>query len=562
MNHALQGSLSLNQLSKGPPLCKSTCPASSRFSRPLFSLHLVVAIPRSNESPPGMPLDLTVPGMAVIKVRANSHGIAVLEEKLTSLRESGPERESSRCWTTMALSRGSYSAPPGHPSSISRSILWAKSPRHWRPRGPSDSCASTPSRASSTNSRCWISQARSDPFSTTTGRSRRRVHPAGLTRDAVRLAPVGEGVAVALRTGRTRSWPIASTAPDQVATREPGARWSSLGCRCLGIGITSGTFDTFGQFENHFHVHLDADAAGNIAVAVVGKPIVAPLFLAHADYFRQPNDVTSGVLVSRLRPDGQRLGTTLINTVQSSELHGLRLNGDDIALVGRVFSQKRADGSGWNAYTAHVDRTSGDLLSYRVVDLDRGELLLDIAPLGQGRFLVAGTAGTPRTPLVRVFPNRQRRWAVLESDGTLRQRIDIAARARARISFARSSRETATGWSAAWSTARYAFGRCQSRSHHSGRFRARARNRGALNFSTPRPLAEARQTLHRLWARALRPALRSAELSSMHIGDAALTSLGDGRVDHPGTAPIRRQSCWSRSCLKRLVISGRSDHVR
>jgi len=109
----------------------------------------------------------------------------------------------------------------------------------------------------------------------------------------------------------------------------------------------------------------------------------------------------------------------------------LRLIDNDIALVGRVFSQQRDDGTGWNAYSAHVDRTSGALLAYDILDLDRGELLFDIAPLAQGRFLVAGTAGYTQNPTgASISEQATPLLAVLESDGTLRQRIDVAAGAR------------------------------------------------------------------------------------------------------------------------------------
>jgi hypothetical protein len=199
----------------------------------------------------------------------------------------------------------------------------------------------------------------------------------------------------------------------------------------FAVGITSGSFDVFGALENHWHVHLDADAAGNVAVGVIGQPFIDPLFAVHADFFKEPTSATAGLLISRVAPDGQRLGSTVIDTVQASELYGVRLSGDDIALVGRVFSEVRGDGTGWNAYVAHVGRVSGTLLSYRAVDLDRGEVLFDIAPLAQGRFLVAGAAGYSQNPVgASVSEETSPLLAVLESDGTLKQRINVAAGAR------------------------------------------------------------------------------------------------------------------------------------
>jgi hypothetical protein len=118
----------------------------------------------------------------------------------------------------------------------------------------------------------------------------------------------------------------------------------------------------------------------------------------------------------------------MIDTVQESELYGLRLNGDDIGLVGRVFSERRSDGTGWNAYAAHVDRTSGTLLSYRPIDIDRGEILFDIAPLAQGRFLAAGAAGYSQNPAGAIISEQMTPLlAILDADGTVRQRIDVTA---------------------------------------------------------------------------------------------------------------------------------------
>jgi hypothetical protein len=380
--------------------------------------------------PPVVPLDYAVAGMAVIKVRTGPDGVALLEEKLTSLLETGPQRRITLL-DAAGVVRGRYSAPAGsslidfaqHPSGeISAVLATARTVTLVRLDHSAVPANEFP---------LLDPQAPNDPFFDHGGvRDDGSMVPV-FTRDAVRLAPAGEAVVVALRTGRNAV----------VAYRFEFARpagftraWRTLvepGLSMFGIGITSGTFDTFAALENHFHVLLDADAQGNVAVAVVGKPGAADLFPAHAAYFGQPTGISLGLLVSRLAPDGQRQGTTLIDTTQSSELHGLRLNGSDIGLVGRVFSQQLADGSGWNAYAAHVDRASGALLSYRVVDIDRGEILFDIAPLTQGRFLVAGTAGYTQNPTgASVSEQSAPLLAVLESDGTLRQRIAFAAGAR------------------------------------------------------------------------------------------------------------------------------------
>ncbi len=380
--------------------------------------------------PPAVPLELAVAGMAVVKVQTGAQGATVMEEMPTSLSQPGPERRVVLLDDNGAVS-GQYSAPPGwavidfarHPSgetsvalATARTVRLARLDRLAHASGEFE---------------LVDAQAPNDPFYDHGG-----VHDDGsllpvFTRDAVRIAAIGENLAVALRTGRNA---VVAYRFDYRGADGYARVWRSLvepGLSMFGLGITSGSFDTFGQLENHFHVHLDADAAGNVAVAVVGRAGLAAVFAAHADYFAEPTDVTIGLLVTRLAPDGQRRGTTVIDTVQVSELHGLRISGDDIALAGRVFSEKRADGGGWNAYAGHVNLTNGALLGYRTIDIDRGEVLFDIAPLGQGRFLAAGAAGYTQNPDGgSISETCAPLLVVLESDGTLKQRIAVAAGAR------------------------------------------------------------------------------------------------------------------------------------
>ena len=379
---------------------------------------------------PPVSIDVAIAGMAVIKVQAGLQSVTLMAEKLTSLSESGPERSITLLDNNGVVS-GRYSAPIGwalidftqHPSGeISVVLATARMVRLVR----IDRAAVVRNDFALTDA-----QAPNDPFYDNGGvRDDGSMLPV-LTRDAVRLAAIGENLAVALRTGRNA---VVAYRFDYTEGTNYTRIWRTLvepGLTMAGLGITSGSFDVFGALENHWHVHLDADAAGNVTVAVIGREFIAPLFAVHADFFKQPNDVTTGLLVTRLAPDGQRVISTVIDTVQPSELYGLRLNGSDIALVGRVFSERRDDGTGWNAYAAHVDRANGALLSYRVINLDRGEVLFDIAPLAQGRFLVAGAAGYSQNPTGgSISEQTAPLLAVLESDGTLKQRIDVVAGAR------------------------------------------------------------------------------------------------------------------------------------
>jgi hypothetical protein len=113
------------------------------------------------------------------------------------------------------------------------------------------------------------------------------------------------------------------------------------------------------------------------------------------------------------------------------ELHGLRVTGDDIGLVGRVFLAPVDTGTGWNAYSAHIDRTSGTVRTNTSLNVDPAEVLFDIAPLPQGRFLAAGASRYTENPAgASISEQAAPLLLVLDTDGTVKQRLDFPAGAR------------------------------------------------------------------------------------------------------------------------------------
>ena len=85
---------------------------------------------------------------------------------------------------------------------------------------------------------------------------------------------------------------------------------------------------------------------------------------------------------------------------------------DDVEVVGRVFSEQRADGSGWDAWSARVSRADGALASYRPLDVDQGEILFDIAPFGDGKFIASalGVWAMAFSARLRTAWNRKSCW--------------------------------------------------------------------------------------------------------------------------------------------------------
>ena len=398
-----------------------------------FALAFLVACGSGGETPPANGVDLAVTGKTITKVRTAGNEIVVLEERLTSIFEDGPQRILAILQNEGRTVRF-YIPPPGwtvadfavHPSGdISAILTTAKEVDIVRldPNGlvRSDQLFLDPS-------------APTDPFFNYAGgiKDDNSLQPA-LMHDAARLAPLGESLAVVLRTGRNA---IVAYRLDADASGTYQRAWRTLvepGSSILAEGITTGSFDVFGQLENHLQIYVDVDAEtpATIAIGVVNSPMRNFTFRANAEYFNEPTAATMGALLTRVAStDGRRLGSTAIDTHDLSELHGVRATPSGFALVGRVLSQVRSDGSGWNAFTAFVGR-DGTAGPYNVVDVDRGDVLFDIAALPCGGFLALGTTGYTQNPSgASISEAAQPLLVLLNNDGSLAQNIGYIAGAR------------------------------------------------------------------------------------------------------------------------------------
>jgi len=379
--------------------------------------------PRSSKTQPGKSsFDLEVVGQTVIKVRTNGDGIVALEEKLHSIFEDGPLR-------TLAVVRdgqvaNTFVAPAGwslvdfavHPSgAITIALTNAREVRIMRLDA---------NGAARTDQPLVDASAPNDPYFNYTNslKDDTALQPV-LMHDAARLAPLGESVAVVLRTGRNavvayRFDPDASGAYHNV--------WRTLvepGSPILAVGITSGSFDTFGQLQNHIQIFADADADSTLAVGVIEAEQSNFIFRAHTDYFGKPIAATVGVLLTRINADGQRLGTTVIDTHQRAELHGLRATLNGFAMVGRVLSEVRPDGSGWDAFVVTIAR-DGTATAYHVVDVNKGDILFDVTALTDGRHIAVGTTAYLQNPTGEsISEDSMPLVAILNADGSLARTI-------------------------------------------------------------------------------------------------------------------------------------------
>jgi hypothetical protein len=380
------------------------------------------------EAPETGTVDISLTGQTVTKVRAAGNNVAFLEEQLTSIFEDGPRR-------SLLLVKGSgeflqpYTTPAGwslvdfamHPSGdLSVVLTTSREVRLVR----LDHNGSVRSDQSFVDS-----AATTDPFFNYEGglKDDESLQPA-LMHDAARLAPLGESLLLVLRTGRNA---IVAYRLDLDVDGTYRRAWRTLvepGATIFGEGITSGTFDVFGQLQNHLRISVDVDAAGMLAIGIVEAPMLNFTFRAHVDYFNEPIAASTGILLTRVKAeDGQRLGSTVIDTRQRAELHGLRASSRGFALVGRVLSEVRSDGSGWDAFAASVAQ-DGSPGPYNTVDVDRGDALFDIAQLSSGRYLALGTTGYVQNPAgASISESAQPLLVLLGSDGSLVQSLSFPA---------------------------------------------------------------------------------------------------------------------------------------
>ena len=367
-------------------------------------------------------------GLAVVKFRAAGDGWAALTERLRPIEDkTAPDRR-------LLLAAGGHQPateidPPSgwslidfalHPSGALTLVLASDTQLRLQQRAAAGDLLA--------DAIFTDDQAATDPF---VGNEQVLPDPQSLvpqsTRDAVQLGPVGEDILIAYRTGRN------AVIAQQLTFAIGGnlqRRWRTLvepGVEIQWVRLTSGTFDPFGSLDSQWHVALDVDSRGRsaIAVRVGGTDIVA----GHRQYFGEPLDpaLANGAIVTRLDANGGRVGATPLNTTELSEVHAVRWSGETILVAGRVRTTNPADGSGWDGFVASLapDNTVARL---QVLDFDRGDAVLDVAVLSDGRIAIAGAAGYTQNPTgASISEDSQPLLAVLSSLGSPPQRVPLTA---------------------------------------------------------------------------------------------------------------------------------------
>jgi hypothetical protein len=377
-------------------------PARWRGVGVLASLALLVSCggdgnPLPEPAPAAQPPALMLGGVAVNKFRASGSDWGVMTERLLPLVDvTVPDRR-------LLLSTGggpaqSVDLPQGwslidfalHPSGEVSLVLANDTQLRLQRRAPDGRLVADMTFTDA--------QAPTDPFIGNAGplEDPQSLVPHG-TRDAVRVAPFGEDLVIVYRTGLNA---IVAQLLADTAGAYFKRRWRTIvepGVPIISLRLTSGTFDPFGSLDNQWHLLLDVDPQGRSAVAVrLGG---TELTKGHTEYFGEPLDpaLVNGAIVTVLDASGHRLNATPVDTKFDSETHAVRWAGDSILVAGRMLTAVRDDGGGWDGFLARVS-PGKPAIQLQALDFDRGDVILDIAPLDDGRIAIAGSTAYVQNP--------------------------------------------------------------------------------------------------------------------------------------------------------------------
>ena len=378
-----------------------------------------------------LPLNVAVAGASVHKVRVNQEGWTALVDAPRRLTDySMPDRRLVLSANGAALS-GQWQPPAGwslidftiHPSGQHTAVLASQSSIRLVRLSPQGAVLAESDFADPS--------ATSDPYLGEPYyiRDSNSLVPHA-TRDAVRIGAVGEQVAMALRTGRN------AVVAYRLGFSAAGfhTSWRTLVEPGVAIGsvfITSGSYDPFEGLENQWRIAMDVDARGRIAIAVLLNR--TELAEGHAQHFGEPvsPNVVHGAILTVVDEHGQRAPATVIDTGKRPEIHAVKWSGDKVVVGGRVFSEDRADGTGWDGLVVLVDPYLRTLRPLQALNVDRGDVVFDFAVLPTGQLLAAGSTGYIQNPAgASISEEAAPLMAVLDADGKFVRRIPLTAGAR------------------------------------------------------------------------------------------------------------------------------------
>lgn len=357
------------------------------------------APPPNQPPPPRVPVDARFTGASVLKLRANAKAWLALTEKPHPFMDVVVMERTLRAFDGGGNALFTWMPPAGwtlvdmalHPSGQA-SVVMSDGARLRLARV--DAAGKTLASFELLDGQVALDRFYGGPNSV---RDRNALAP-WKTRDAARLAPSGEALGLVIRAGGNNV--VAYRIDYQAGAFQQ--RWRTLvepGIHLDPQRPTTGSFDPFEGVENHWKVFMDADAAGRVAVGVLATPR-SDVAEAHTAYFGEPMPAgfTHGVLLTTLDPDGRRLATLPIDLRNKAELHTIKWSGESLLLGGRVRTSRGDDWAGWDGWFARTDSGGRRLADYRVIDVERGDAILDLLPLPDGGVLLGGATNYTQNP--------------------------------------------------------------------------------------------------------------------------------------------------------------------
>jgi hypothetical protein len=219
------------------------------------------------------------------------------------------------------------------------------------------------------------------------------------TVDTGKVVAVGDELAAATRTGRHSVVAYRFQASNEGFSQT--RRTLVVPAHAISpVGLTGGSYDTFGQLESQYTVYLAVDARGTTYVAVQHPLAGGNVHLrAHEQVFgeRLVGDPDAADLyVTRIDRDGRRVGTSVVGTPLIDELYGMSAGDDSAFVIGRT-EHWNESGTGFDAIVASVHGDSG---ATEVIELDvvRSDVAFDAAALAGGAPFVAGASDYVQNP--------------------------------------------------------------------------------------------------------------------------------------------------------------------
>jgi len=247
--------------------------------------------------------------------------------------------------------------------------------------------------------------------------------------DRARLAAAGEDVIVAARWAGNSVYAY-RFGFDAGGFRQAWATRVEPEADVAVLGIIGGGFDNFHQGDSPIFVYVDLDAAGNTYVAVAAtESVLEKHDAAFGDKLLDGADPASfdfgTAVLTKLDAQGGRVYAKLLGTPgRQKRLLGMRAGDGSVFLLGRIKTGTAPES--WDAWILSAAADTGALLRESTVDLDRGDMLWDAAPLPAQTVLAVGSTGYTQNPSgLSVSDARAALAVVLDGHGAVEKRLDL-----------------------------------------------------------------------------------------------------------------------------------------